>query len=84
MTAPIQSERVIPPLTLEWRLRMARALTGLNTIDFGREIGLSATSVTNAETGRTRPRRPTIIAWAFVCGVDLDWLEHGADSRTPR
>lgn len=65
---------VIPEFTFGDRLRKARELTGLEQKDFAAEIGISRTSVSNAETGANRPHQITIKAWALRTGVNMDWL----------
>lgn len=72
-----------PEWTLGWRLRRARALTGLSTRDFAAEIGTSQKTVTDAENDNRVPRRPVIAAYAMRTGVDLDWLLTGSMQKTP-
>lgn len=72
-----QGERVIPELTLGWRLRMARARTGLGTREFAERIGVSHGTITNAEGDKRAVRAITIKMWAMASGVDEQWLETG-------
>ena len=72
----MQSNERVPQFTRGDRLRKARSLTGLNTRDFAKEIGVSHGTVTNAE--HDKPVRPiTIKQWALATGVPAEWLEHG-------
>ena len=73
-----QPHGIVPQFTLADRLRKARELTGLDQGQFADEVGISRTSVSNAETGTTRPMRLTLKAWAVRTGVDLDWLLTGS------
>lgn len=70
-------ERVIPALTLGWRLKMARSMTGLGVRDFAEQIGVSHGTVTSAELDQRAVRPITIKMWAMATGVDLDWLNTG-------
>ena len=72
-----QAHGVIPEFTLGDRLRKARELTGLDQGDFAAEIGVSRNSVSNAETGATRPIRVTLRAWSMRTGVPIEWLLTG-------
>ena len=68
---------LIPQLTLGWRLRMARATTGLSTRDFAERIGVSHGTITNAENDKRSVRPITLNAYALATGVDRTWLETG-------
>lgn len=46
-------------------------------------LGASTASLRNWTSGRRRPRRSTLVAWALKCGVDLEWLEHGFGTLGP-
>jgi transcriptional regulator with XRE-family HTH domain len=64
-----------PPWTLADRLRKAREHRGLDQTELADLMGVSQRSIRNYEAGRTTPRRPQLIAWAFATGVSLEWLE---------
>jgi transcriptional regulator with XRE-family HTH domain len=64
-----------PAWTLTDRLRKAREYRGLEQAELADLMGVSRRTVVNYEAGRTTPRRPQLIAWAFATGVALDWLE---------
>ncbi|MGX9294390.1 helix-turn-helix domain-containing protein [Tsukamurella paurometabola] len=67
---------VIPDQPRNLRLELARRHIGASQRDFAEMLGVSNTTVQRAERGDD-VRRSTLLAWAMVTGVDLDWLEHG-------
>lgn len=69
------SSQTIPTWTLGDRLAKARHHVGLTVREMAFKLGVSKNTVSNWETGATRPRRYAIEAWARATGVDLDWLE---------
>lgn len=71
------AEGTIPAFTMGDRLRKARMGTGLNTRDFAERIGVSQSTVTNAENDRSRTRRITLLMWSQATGVPVEWLETG-------
>lgn len=75
--------RLIPELTLGWRLRMARESTGMGLREFAEHIGVSPDTLTSAEKDRRKVRGITINAYALASGVDRSWLETGEGSPTP-
>lgn len=76
---------VIPALTLGWRLRMARELTGMGVREFAEAIGVTADTITSAEHDRRKVRPITINAYALASGVDREWLLTGeAETSTPQ
>ena len=83
MTEQAVGQRIIPQFTVGDRLRKARELTGLDQGAFAREIDQSRQTVSNYETGATKPRLITLKAWALRTGVDLAWITDGtANSPT--
>ena len=70
--------------TLHERLLIAR-VTGrqseLTKQEFADLIGISRTTVTSHETGKTTPKRPVLNSWAEVTGYTLEWLHAGASSK---
>jgi transcriptional regulator with XRE-family HTH domain len=71
------SEPTGPPITVADRLRIARKYAGLDQDQLADKIGIARSTVSNAESGRVKPRRITLRAWALACGVPLSWIEHG-------
>ncbi|EGD53231.1 putative DNA-binding protein, partial [Gordonia neofelifaecis NRRL B-59395] len=72
-----QQRGVIPTLTESQRLTVARQYVGLSQTEFATMLGVSTATVQRAESGVTRPRRTTFMAWSMATGVDLHWLETG-------
>ena len=66
-----------PEWTLSDRMWKARKDAGLTAAQIAALIGISRKSVTNYETGTTKPLRPILKAWAEVTGTYVEWLEHG-------
>lgn len=67
----------VPDWTLADRLRKAREVAGLNTIELASELGISRHSISNYERGKYAPSRPVVQVWALRTGVDLEWLTYG-------
>ncbi|MDN5895695.1 MAG: helix-turn-helix domain-containing protein [Nocardioides sp.] len=67
----------IPAFTMGDRLRKAREKTGMTTRDFALELGVSQSTITNAENERSKTRRITLLMWSQVTGVPVEWLETG-------
>jgi transcriptional regulator with XRE-family HTH domain len=74
------SDRFIPPLTLGWRLRMAREATGMGVREFAAHIGVSPDTLTSAEHDARKVRQITLNAYVLATGVDREWLETGEGS----
>lgn len=72
---------LVPSWTLADRLRKARELSGLSTVEFAARMGVSRTTVTNYEHGYRIPRRVYLRAWAETAGVDHTWLRTGTSER---
>ena len=79
MTSAYESGEV-PPIEVRHRLRIAREYARLDQRELAERIGISRTSVGNAETGCVHPRRITVNAWALACGVPVSWLLTGQSS----
>lgn len=73
----VQNDGKIPPLTLGWRLRMAREDAGLGLREFAERIGVSTDTLTSAEKDRRKVRPITINAYAMATGVSKKWLQTG-------
>lgn len=65
----------VPAWTMPDRLRKAREHAGLHQTELAAALGISRASISNYESGRTSPPRPTLMVWAMRCGVPLSWLE---------
>ena len=68
---------VIPEWTQGDRMRKARQLTGMSTMEFAREIGVSQKTINNAESDSHVVRKIVMNAWALVTGVPVEWLQTG-------
>ncbi|MGD7734145.1 helix-turn-helix domain-containing protein, partial [Propionibacteriaceae bacterium G57] len=69
---------MVPVWTLADRMRKAREVTGLDQQAFSEELGVSRSTVSNAERGKVQPSRLLVAAWAMRSGVPLVWLETGS------
>lgn len=67
----------IPQWTLADRMRKARREAGMTPEEMADALQVSAVTVRNYETERTRPSHPTLVVWAQVSGVPLEWLRYG-------
>lgn len=67
----------MPELTLGWRLRMAREMSGMGLREFAAHIGVAPDTITNAEKDRRKVRPITVNAYALATGVSREWLETG-------
>lgn len=74
----------IPKFDLNDRLRKARETADLDQTQLAELIGVSRNSVSAAERGASKPRKPVLIAWAFATRVPFEWLMTGAaNNETP-
>ncbi|MBF0808850.1 XRE family transcriptional regulator [Rothia nasimurium] len=73
----------VPASRLRYRLLQAREEAELDQGQLSEKIGVSRTSISAAETGKSKPRRSTLILWAMATGVDLDWLLTGETKKAP-
>lgn len=76
MTSVYEVGRV-PEIAVHHRLRIARETAELSQQGLADAIGISRQSVSNAESGSTKPRKITMNAWALVTGVPVSWIETG-------
>lgn len=70
---PNEANRV-PQWTLQDGLRKAREFAGFEQGELADRMEMSRATVSNYERGVARPKRSTVIAWAFACGVEAEWL----------
>ncbi|MBF6368368.1 helix-turn-helix transcriptional regulator [Nocardia puris] len=76
MNNPFDGGRV-PEITMAHRLRIARESAGLEQGQLAQLVGVSRNSISNAESGRHKPRQILINAWAQATGVPATWLKFG-------
>ena len=73
----------VPQIQVRHRLRIAREYAGLEQEQLAEIIGVSRTTISNAENGRGTPRKITLNAWALACCVPVSWLTTGDPPRSP-
>lgn len=59
------------------RYRAARAYADLSQEDLASRLGVDAQTIKRREAGRQDPKKAELIAVAAVCGVPLEFMEHG-------
>lgn len=59
--------------------RLAKALNVSKTSssEMAEALDVTPTTISNYTSGRTRPRKPVVQAWALKTGVPISWLETG-------
>ena len=67
----------VPQIEVRHRLRIAREFAGLEQEDLAARMGVTRSTISNAENGKGAPRRTTINAWALACGVPASWIIDG-------
>lgn len=67
----------IPTWTQADRLRKARKEAGLTPEELAEQLRVSAVTIRNYEGERTRPNYPTLMAWATITDVPIEWLTAG-------
>lgn len=77
---PVPTSGEIPEWTLPDRLAKARRHAGLSQEALAQELQVSRKTVLRYEHGEDLPRRMTVLAWAYVCKVNTQWLETGLGS----
>lgn len=76
----------VPQFEMRHRLQLAREYAGLRRSELAERMEISRNSVINAETGRSKPRKLMLNAWALACGVPVSWIvtgKHDGDSPGP-
>ncbi|OZF47677.1 helix-turn-helix transcriptional regulator [Rhodococcus sp. 14-2470-1a] len=73
----------VPEILPKHRLRIARDNAGLEQNELADIIGISRQSVSNAESGKSTPRKVVFNAWALATGVPVQWLLTG-EAESPR
>ena len=69
----------VPAFEMRHRLARAREVAGYSRAELADAIDVSRNTITNAETGKTTPRKLMLNIWALACGVPVDWLITGID-----
>ena len=79
LTEPATRGR-IPDITVAHRLRIARETAGMEQTQLAETMGVSRGNISNAENGRTNPRRVVVKAWSNATGVSIEWILDGASA----
>lgn len=75
--ATANSAGQVPQWSVQDRLRKAREHAGMTQLELAETIGVSRNSVSNYESGVTRPRQIVLNQWSLATGVPLSWLTSG-------
>ena len=59
------------------RLAKALSVSKTSSTEMAEALDVTPTTISNYTSGRTRPRKPVIQAWALKTGVPYSWLESG-------
>lgn len=70
----------VPQWSVQDRLRKAREHAGLTQLELAESIGVARNSVSNYESGATKPRQIVLNQWSLATGVPLSWLQLGDDN----
>lgn len=73
-----------PTFALRHRMELAMESAGLSPADMAERLGVSKVTVWGWLHQRSRPRVPTLMAWALQTGVDYDWLVGDEDPKSGR
>lgn len=65
------------------RLHKSLRLSGKSATALAADLGVHRNTVNNYLTAKTPIDRRTLIAWALVTGVPVEWLEHGTEAPDP-
>jgi len=66
-----------PPRTPAERLRRARAELGLNQTEFGRQVGITQSTVAAYEAGQREPPLPVLLAMEHRLRINHEWVLQG-------
>lgn len=68
-------------LTHGERLMIARRRAGLTNLEMAQRLRVARNTVRSWEADRTSPKYLEVLAWADVCGVDVEWLDPDIRNR---
>jgi transcriptional regulator with XRE-family HTH domain len=77
MTAAMTTIGRVPDWTVGDRLRKSRRAAAISVETMAENLGVTRQTIGNYEADRSPVGRSTVIAWAFVCGVPVEWLATG-------
>lgn len=69
----------VPTIEMRHRLRIAREYAGLDQGGLADRMGVSRSTVSNAERSSVNTARTTVNLWAIACGVPATWLRTGKE-----
>ena len=78
-----QAPGVIPEWDIADRVSKARRTAGFEQDELAERAGVSRRSISRYENGTAVPRGAAVIAIAFACGVDVNWLKDGETPTAP-
>ena len=73
----MDEQGIIPTLSLQQRMRVAREHLGLTQAKMARQIGISRATYASTEQGVRQPRPEELATLAAVTGISQHWLETG-------
>lgn len=73
----MDEQGIIPTLSLQQRMRIAREHLGLTQAKMARQIGISRATYASTEQGVRQPRPEELVTLAAVTGISQHWLETG-------
>jgi DNA-binding XRE family transcriptional regulator len=79
MTNTNRNRDAIPEFTIGDRLRKSRSYARVSTAEMAAVLECSERTIGNYENEVTQIRRPSLVAWAMRCGVDVRWLATGIE-----
>lgn len=80
----IPSQPLLTAAQLSQLLRSARKRAGLTQADVGARLGLSQNRVSHLEARADELSVKQLLTWCAVVGLELQWADRDAGSRTPR
>jgi transcriptional regulator with XRE-family HTH domain len=66
------------------RLRKARITAKISVEEMAESLRVDRSAISRWENGHTTPYHATILAYAALTGVDVDWIETGETHRKNR
>lgn len=75
----VNEKKRVPRLNLGLRMLIAMQTAGYGTGEMAKMLKVSRHSATGWLYGRHQPNHATLVRWAEICDVDLDWLVNGEE-----
>lgn len=83
-TMSTTGEIEVPEWTLADRLRKARVHAGIEAQEMADWLRVGRSTISNYETGRNGVPYSTVVLWAELCRVPLEWLHDDSDANRRR